>query len=246
MSLLLAQGGAPVIPDFGGGGGSNSCVRDNHLFCWNWVQSNWSDTLQPALLQHLKLTVIAVAIGFVIAMGLALLAYRRPIFEQPITIVTSILYTIPSIAFFQVMVAITGLTIWTAEIALISYMLLVMFLNALTGLRSVAPEVRDAAEGMGLTRRQTLWRVELPLALPAIIAGLRIGTVTIISLATIAAFVIDEGLGSPIFRAIGQNVFKTEIIAAGVLAIAFALIADGLLVLVQRLLTPWARRSLTR
>jgi osmoprotectant transport system permease protein len=103
--------------------------------------------------------------------------------------------------------------------------------------------VREAAVGMGLTRRQVLTRVELPLALPAIVAGLRIATVTVISLATVAAFIDDEGLGSPIFRAIQSNVFKTELLAAGGLAVILALLADALLVVVQRLVTPWARRQ---
>ena len=111
----------------------------------------------------------------------------------------------------------------------------------LEGLRGVPADVRDAARGMGLTPSQVLWQVELPMALPAIIAGLRIATVTIISLATVAAFVVNEGLGKPIFDAIQSDVFKTEIFAAGGLAVAMALLADALLVVVQRLLTPWTR-----
>ncbi|MCW2957237.1 MAG: binding-protein-dependent transport system inner rane component [Solirubrobacterales bacterium] len=240
--MLPLAADEPVIPDFGGGG-KGSCVRDNGLFCMDWVRDNWGDTLWPALTEHVVLTAIAVSIGFVIAMALALLTHRRAAFEQPISITTGILYTIPSLAFFQVMVAFTGLTRTTAEIALVSYTLLILYRNILIGLRGVSPDVRDAAEGMGLTRRQLLWRVELPLALPAIVAGLRIATVTVISLATIAAYVNDEGLGSPIFRAVGQNVFKTEIIAAGALAILLALAADAILVLIQRLLTPWARKG---
>lgn len=232
-----------VIPDFGGGaGGGGSCVRDNGTFCWDWVRENWSDTLAPALREHVVLTLIAVGIGFAISMVLALAAHRRGRLATPIAVTSGILYTIPSLAFFQVMVAFTGLTRTTAEIALVSYTLLILFRNTLAGLRGVPDEVRDAALGMGLTERQLLWRVELPLAVPAILAGLRIATVTVISLATIAAYVDDEGLGSPIFRAIGQGVFKTEIIAAGVLAIALAVAADALLVGLERLLTPWARR----
>jgi osmoprotectant transport system permease protein len=241
VSLALAADG-PVIPDFGGGPqGAHSCVRDNGLFCVDWVKDNWSDVLVPALKQHVVLTLIAVAIGFAISMTLALLTHRRGWLEGPVSVTTGILYTIPSLAFFQVMVAFTGLTRTTAEIALVSYTLLILYRNTLAGLRGVPPEVRQAAEGMGMTRGQVLRRVELPLALPAIIAGLRIATVTVISLATVAAYVVDEGLGGPIFRAVGQNVFKTEIIAAGALAIALALVADGLLVLLQRALTPWSR-----
>jgi osmoprotectant transport system permease protein len=240
IALALAAAGQPVIPDFGGGGGAASCARRNGTFCWDWFSDNWSDVFAPALGQHVKLTLIAIVVGFAIAALLALLAYRAPWTETPITVVTGALYTIPSLALFQLLVPFTQLSVLTAEIALVSYTLLILFRNMLEGLRGVPAEVRDAARGMGLTDRQILWRVELPLALPAVVAGLRIATVTVISLATVAAFIVDEGLGGPIFRAIQSGVFKTELIAAGVLAIALALVADGLLVLLQRVLTPWA------
>jgi osmoprotectant transport system permease protein len=232
-----------VIPDFGGGEGS--CVRKNSGICWNWVSDNWGGVLWPALKQHVVLTAIAVVIGFAIAFTLALLAHRHRKLESPITVTTGVLYTIPALALFQILVGFSflGLNRLTVEIALVSYTLLILFRNTLTGLRGVPDEVREAAEGMGLTPRQVLTRVELPLALPAIVAGLRIATVTVISLATVAAFIDDEGLGSPIFRAIQSNVFKTELFAAGFLAVALALLADALLVLVQRAVTPWARRQ---
>jgi osmoprotectant transport system permease protein len=232
-----------VIPDFGGG--ENSCVRQNKGFCWNWVKDNWSDVLFPAVRQHVALTAIAVSVGFVLAFALALLAHRRRGLETPITVTTGVLYTIPSLALFQILVGFSflGLNRLTVEIALVSYTLLILFRNTLAGLRSVPDDVREAAQGMGLTRRQILMKVELPLAVPAIMAGLRIATVTVISLATVAAFIDDEGLGSPIFRAIQSNVFKTELFAAGGLAVALALFADALLVLIQRIVTPWARRQ---
>jgi len=238
MTGVFAQSG-PVIPDFGGGG---SCVRENHTFCWGWFQDHWGDTFQPALLEHIKLTLIAVGVGFVLALAAALFAHRRGWFETPFTVFSGILYTIPSLALFQLLVPITGLTVTTAEIALISYTLLILFRNILTGLRGVPEEVREAARGMGLSRREVLWRVELPLALPAIVAGLRVAVVTVISLATIAAFVVDEGLGSPIFNSLASP-FNTAFIAAGALAVLLALVADAILVLAQRLLTPWARRA---
>jgi osmoprotectant transport system permease protein len=225
-----------VIPDFGTG---SKCETENHLFCWGWVQNHWGDTLQPALLEHLKLTLIAVAIGFVIAMVSALLAYHYRRLDQPIGLFSDFLYTIPSLALFQLLVPLTGLTVTTVEIALVSYTLLILYRNILEGLRGVPAEVREAARGMGLTRLQSLVRVELPLAVPSIMAGVRIATVSTISIATIAAFVIPEGLGRPIFIGIGQDVFKTEIIAAGGLAILLALAADALLVLLGRVLTPW-------
>jgi osmoprotectant transport system permease protein len=242
--VIVAQssGSGPVIPDFGTG---NSCVRDNGAFCWSWVKDNWSDVLWPALRQHVVLTLIAVVIGFAIAFTLALLAHRRRWLEPPVTLTTQILYTIPSLALFQLLVAFTGLTRTTAEIALVSYTLLILFRNTLAGLRSVPDEVRESARGMGLTSSQLLWRVELPLAMPSIVAGLRIATVTVISLATVAAFVVNEGLGAPILDAVQRNVFKTEIYAAGGLAVALALAADALLVIAQRLATPWTRRGRT-
>jgi osmoprotectant transport system permease protein len=227
-----------VIPEFGRG---SNCVRDNDLFCWGWVKDNWSGTLSPALGHHVVLTLIAVSIGFAIAFTLALLALRLSWVEGPVTVVTGILYTVPSIALFQLLVPITSLTDTTAEIALVSYTLLILFRNVLLGLRGVPDEVLESARGMGLTERQLLWRVQLPLALPAIVAGLRIATVTVISLATIAAYISVNSLGAPIFDAIQSGVFKTEIIAAGGLAIGLALAADAVLVLAQRALTPWAR-----
>ena len=234
---MIAAAAAPVIPDFGHG---TACERANGAFCWSWISDNWSHTLQPALLQHIVLTAIAIGLGFAIAFALALTAHRRGWLETPVVLATGLLYTIPSLALFQLLVPFTGLSRVTVEIALVSYTLLILFRNILTGLQGVPADVLDAARGMGLTPRQLLWRVELPLALPAIIAGLRIATVTIISLATVAAFVITDGLGAPILDGLQQS-FKTEMLAAGALAVVLALAADGLLVLLQRALTPWAR-----
>jgi osmoprotectant transport system permease protein len=233
----------PVIPNFGGSSSSFACERANRLFCSNWVSRNWSTVLWPALRQHVVLTAIAVSIGFVISTALALVAYRRGWVERPVLIVTSILYTIPSLALFELLQPIPGfgLSRMTAETALVSYTLLILFRNTLTGLQNVPAEVRDAARGMGMGSMRTLLRVELPLALPAIIAGVRIATVTVISLATVAALVDNEGLGVPILTAISNEVFKTELIAAGGMAVLLALLADGLLVALQRFLTPWTR-----
>ena len=228
----------PVIPDFGSG---SKCETENHTFCWGWVQAHWGDTLQPALLDHLQLAGIAIGIGFVVAFGAALLAYRYRRLDQPIGLFSDFLYTIPSLALFQLLVPITGLTVTTVEIALVSYTLLILYRNILEGLRGVPDEVRESARGMGLTPLQTLLRVDLPLAAPAIVAGLRIATVSTISIATVAAFVLPKGLGYPIFTGIQQDVFKTEIIAAGALAIILALTADAVLIGVQRLATPWRR-----
>jgi osmoprotectant transport system permease protein len=229
----------PVIPDYHAE--SSSCVIQNKLFCTDWISHNWGPVLWPALRQHVLLAVVAVAIGFVIAMTLALIAHRHTWVERPTLLVTTFLYTIPSLALFELLVAPVGPNVYAAEIALVSYTLLILFRNILTGLRSVPSEVLEAAEGMGMSRRQALLRVELPLALPAIVAGLRIAVVTIIALATIVYTIYDRGLGVPIHTALGEGPFKTELIAAGGMAILLALLADGLLVGVQRVLTPWAR-----
>src|SRR2546421_3898349 len=243
MSFQLAPLAAspPVIPNYGGPpGGSHGCIARNGTFCWGWVKGHWGDILEPRLLEHLKLTVIAVGIGFAIAFAAALLAHRKRWFETPFGVFSAFLYTIPSLALFQLLVPFTGLTMLTIEIGLVGYTLLILFRNILAGLHGVPEDVLEAARGMGLTRRQVLVRVELPLALPAISAGLRIAVVTTISLATVAAYITPLGLGQPIFYGL-QTDFTTEFVATGGLAIALAIAADGILVLAQRRLTPWAR-----
>jgi osmoprotectant transport system permease protein len=239
LATQAAAATGPVIPNYGAH--SSQCVVHNRFFCPEWVSHNWGDVLWPALRQHVVLTLVAVAIGFVISMALALAAHRYRVVERPTLLVTTFLYTIPSLALFELLVAPVGANIYAAEIALVSYTLLILFRNILTGLREVPAEVLDAAEGMGMTRRQALLRVELPLALPAIVAGLRIAVVTIIALATIVYTIYDKGLGVPIHTALGEGPFKTELIAAGGLTVLLALAADGALVLAQRALTPWAR-----
>jgi osmoprotectant transport system permease protein len=212
----------PVIPDYAAH--SSSCVVHNHAFCWGWVSENWGSVLWPALRQHVLLVAVAVAIGFAISLALALAAHRYRRIERPTVFVSTFLYTIPSLALFELLVAPVGANVISAEIALVSYTLLILFRNILAGLRSVPAEVLDAAAGMGMSRRQALLRVELPLALPAIVYT-----------------IYDAGLGVPIHTALGEGPFKTELIAAGGLTIALALLVDGLLVLAQRALTPWAR-----
>ena len=207
-------------------------------------KQHWGDTLGPALWQHVELTLIAVGIGFVIAFPLALAAHRYRRLEQPVGVVSALIYTIPSLALFQLLVPFTGITWTTVEIALVGYTLVILFPNILDGLRSVPPDVLEAADGMGLTRRQVLLRVELPLAVPAIIGGLRIAVVSTVAIATIAATLLPDGLGYPIFLALeGSDPFKTEIYSAGALAVALALGADGLLVALRRVLVPWARKA---
>jgi osmoprotectant transport system permease protein len=234
---LIAAG--PVIPNFGHG---SSCVQGDHTFCWDWVRGHWHDTLGPALVQHVELTAIAIGIGFALAFALALIAHRVRRLEQPFGVLSALLYTIPSLALFQVLVPFTGITTTTVEVALVSYTLVILFPNITAGLRGVPAEVIEAARGMGLTRRQILTRVELPMAVPAIIGGLRIAVVSTISIATIAAFLLPKGLGYPIFLALKEPTpFKTEIYSAGALAVALAIACDGALLLLRRALVPWSR-----
>jgi len=231
-----------VIPNYGT---AHGCIANsNSLFCTAWIRQHWHDTLEPALVQHIWLTAIAVGIGFAIAFAAAIVAHRFGILAAPFGVFSAILYTIPSIALFQVLVPFTGITVTTIEVGLVGYTLLILFRNTLAGLRSVPPDVLEAARGMGLTRSQILRRVELPLALPAISAGIRIAVVTTISLATVAAYITPYGLGKPIFDGLQIN-YRTEFFVAGLLAISLALVADGLLVVVQRRLTPWTRRRAT-
>ena len=232
-------GGGPVIPNFGKG---DACVTGDHTFCWSWVQQHWDDTLGPALWQHIELTVIAVVIGFAIAFPLALLAHRFRRLEGPFGAFSALVYTIPSLALFQLLVPFTGISWTTVEVALVGYTLVILFPNIATGLRSAPEDVLEAARGMGLTRFQVLTQVELPLALPAIIGGLRVAVVSTVAIATIAATLLPKGLGYPIFLALKEPTpFKTEIYSAGVLAVALAIGADLLLVGARRLAVPWAR-----
>jgi osmoprotectant transport system permease protein len=229
---------AVVIPKFGQ---ASSCIVQNRQFCATWFFDNFSSRFEPRLIEHIELTAIAVGVGMVIAFSAAIVAYRQDWFETPFSLFTAFLYTIPSLALFELLVPITGINRTTAEIGLVSYTLLILFRNTLTGLRGVPPETLEAARAMGLTERQRLLRVELPLALPAIMAGIRIATVTTISLTTVAAYIGAGGLGQPIFDAI-QTGFKTEFLAAGFLAVALAIVADVLLVMIERAITPWSRR----
>jgi osmoprotectant transport system permease protein len=236
---VIAGGSPVVVPNFGQG---SSCVTGDHLFCFGWVKEHWGDTLGPALEQHAVLTGISVGVGFVLAFGLGLFAHRIRKVEQPISVVSALIYTVPSIAAFELLIPFTGLTYTTVEIPLIAYSLVILFPNIVAGLASAPADVLEAGRGMGLTPRQLLTRVELPLALPTIIGGLRIAVVSTISIATIGSTVGGKGLGEPIFYAIQlPTPFKTEIYSAGFLTVAFALLCDGTLVLIRRAVTPWAK-----
>jgi osmoprotectant transport system permease protein len=221
------------------GGG---CIQQNELFCPGWVADNYERYVDPTL-QHLVLVASSVAAGFAIAFLLAILAHRHRWLSSPFLAATGILYTIPSISFFFLLLPITGRGAVTAIIALTAFTLQIIFRNIVTGLRNVPPGVTDAGRGVGLTDRQLLWRVELPLALPEVIAGLRIATVSTVALATLAVFANGGGLGTEIIS--GSNItFKTGIIMAGGIAVLMAILFDGLILLAGRLLTPWQRAGL--
>jgi osmoprotectant transport system permease protein len=220
---------------------SDSCEANNG-FCPDWIADNFDRYVDP-FFQHLYLTVLAVAIGFAISFGLAIVAHRRRWLINPVTQVTGILYTIPSVAAFFLLLPITGRGNETALIALVSYVLLIIFRNILAGLDNVPAETRDAGRGMGLTDSQLLWRVELPLALPEIMAGLRIAVTTTVGLATLAFFAGAGGLGQQIFADI---TFKSNVVVAGGLAVLMAALLDGLILLAQRAVTPWTRSVATR
>jgi osmoprotectant transport system permease protein len=229
----------PVLPEYGR---ASDCVRGDNVFCWDWVRDHWGDTLEPRLVEHVELTLIAVSLGFVIAFGLALFSHRYRRFDHPIGIGAALIYTIPSLAIFQILVPFFGFSNTTVLIPLTGYSLVILYPNIKAGLLAAPPEVLEAARGMGLRRRETLLRVELPLAVPAIIGGLRIAVVSTVSIATIASFLGVKGLGYPIFQALkNPTPFKTEIYTAGALVVGLALACDLALVLLRRALVPWAR-----
>jgi osmoprotectant transport system permease protein len=221
------------------GGG---CVADNG-FCPSWIADNIDKYWSP-LLEHIFLTVVSVAIGFAIAFVLALLAHRRRWLTAPITSVTGAMYTIPSVAAFVLLLPITGRGDGTAIVALVAYTLLILFRNITTGLRNVSPDVIDAARGMGLTENQILRQVELPLAMPEILAGLRIAFTTTVGLATLAFFAGGGGLGAQIYsekEGTGGLFFKSNVVVAGGLAVLLAALGDLIILTFQRAALPWRR-----
>jgi osmoprotectant transport system permease protein len=211
-----------------------------------WVNWTWLSTHIPlftdALQQHLLLTAIAVAGGLALSLPLGIAAHLLPSLRNPVLVIFGIVYTIPSLALFALLVPYTGLGIVTAEAGLIGYTVLILVRNILIGLESVPPDVVDAADGMGYRRMARLFRVELPLALPAIFAGVRIATVTTIGLVTITALIGLGGLGQLINTGLIEN-FHTPLVVGTVLSIALALVADLVLIGVQRIAIPWSRSA---
>jgi osmoprotectant transport system permease protein len=209
------------------------------LVNWTWLGTH-VDLIRHLTAEHVKLVAIAVGIGLVISFPLSVLAHRHRWIYAPVSAFAGFLYTIPSLALFALLVPYTGLTTLSAEIGLVSYTLLILIRNIVAGLDGVSPDVREAARGLGHSDRQLLWRVEVPLALPVIIAGVRIATVTTIGLVTVTALIGQGGLGALILQGYNQD-FTTPAYAGAVLSVLLAVVADIVLLTIQRVLTPWAK-----
>jgi osmoprotectant transport system permease protein len=208
---------------------------------WTWLGSHVA-VFSDALLQHITLTLIAIGLGLVISVPMGIVAHRWRALRNPVLTVFGIFYTIPSIALFALLIPYTGLSTLTAEIGLVGYAVLILTRNVVVGLEAVPKDVLDAADGMGYRSLARLIRVELPLALPAIFAGIRIATVTTIGLVTITAVIGLGGLGQLILQGLVEN-FHTPLLVATILSIALALVADLALAGTQRLALPWSRSA---
>ncbi|PRY43197.1 osmoprotectant transport system permease protein [Geodermatophilus tzadiensis] len=212
----------------------------NPWFDPSYVTDNW-DSILAYTGEHVRLTVLAVVIGAVIALPLALLARRSRLLSAPVLGLSTVVYTIPSLAMFALLVPFTGLSSNTVLVGLVAYSLVILVRNFLAGLQGVPADVREAARGMGLSPAQALWRVDLPLALPAFMAGLRIATVSTVALTTVGVLVGHGGLGQLITGGFAANFYRAEIVTGAVGCVLLTLLADILLAGVERALTPWAR-----
>jgi osmoprotectant transport system permease protein len=208
---------------------------------WDWIADN-TDVILLAIWQHMILVVVPLGAGFAISLGLAIWAVRKPVVYGPITAVTGILYTIPSLAAFALLVPIFGFSMLVAFVPLTTYTLLILFRNIVAGFQGVPSEVLEAADGMGYRPRERLLRVELPLAVPLMITGVRLAAVTLIGLATVASILGSSfgGLGQLITEGL-QTFFPTKYVLGGVLSVLLALAVDLVLVRVERIATPWSR-----
>jgi osmoprotectant transport system permease protein len=221
-------------------------MEGQQLVDWSWIVDHLDDILVRTL-QHLELTIIPIVLGFFISLVLAIWVTRQPRVYGPLTATTGLLYTIPSIAAFAFLRPIFGLSLITAIIPLTTYTLLILVRNNVAGLQSVPADVLEAAEGMGYTRAQRLRRVELPLAVPLMITGIRLAVVTTIGLATVASILGDSfgGLGQFITEGL-QTFFPTKMILGGVMSVLLAFASDFLLIQVEHRLTPWAAARAAR
>ena len=213
----------------------------NHWFCSSYLR-DYEPQLTSATKQHAQITVISVLLGLVVALPLAVLARRAPRLESSILGVSTIVYTIPSLALFPLLVPFTGISQTTVVIGLALYSLTILVRNTLAGLRGVPDEVRESAVGMGYGPLRMLVKVEIPLALPVIMAGLRVATVSTVALTTIGSIVAYGGLGNLLAQGVQEN-FKAQILAASVLCVLLAFALDLLLLVAQRFLTPWTWKA---
>jgi osmoprotectant transport system permease protein len=216
-------------------------AADEPLIRWDWVRDH-TDDIRAQLWEHLQLTGLAVGIGFVIALGLALVAVRWRKTYAPLAAFCAALYSVPSLALFALLLPFVGLGTTNALIALVTYTLLILLRNIVAGLDGVPPHVREAADGMGFEGWRRVLRVDLPLATPAIIAGLRIATVTTVGLVTVTALVGEGGFGRFINDGLSRQ-FPTPIVLGAVLSVALAIACDVLFVLLERVMTPWTRAT---
>lgn len=229
MALSITH--AATLPD--------NCLVRNDWVCPLYVQTREA-VLWGALRQHLFLVGVSLALGVLVAVPLAVLAHRVRVVRGLTLGVTTVIYTIPSIALYFLVVPMLGISAASVITGLTLYSLTILVRNALAGLDAVDPEVRDAARGMGLSRGRMLWRVEAPLALPAAMAGLRVAAVSTVALATIGAVIGNGGLGNLIVQGVSSN-FHAQVLTASVLCVVLALVLDVLLLGVGRLVTPWRR-----
>jgi osmoprotectant transport system permease protein len=218
---------------------ADNCLVRNEWICGEYLTSR-ADNLTDALVQHIWITVVSVLIGLAVALPLALLARRYRKLEGIVVGTTTALYTVPSLALFALLLPVFGISAATVVTGLVLYSLTILVRNVVEGLRAVPVEVVESARGMGYGGTRLLFKVELPLALPSVMAGLRIATVSTVALTTVGAIVDYGGLGNLLLQAVNTQ-FRAQVLTASVLCVVLALTFDVLLVGVQRLLTPWAR-----
>jgi len=233
---VLAQLGDDFIQNREGA--TERCPGNNGL-CPGWIADNFNDYMSP-LWEHVQLTVVSLAIGFVVATALALFAHRYRIVQPFFLALVGALFTIPSIAFYLILLNITGRGFGTAVVVLTAYTQVLIYRNVMTGLQEVPAETVDVAHGMGLSRRQILFRVELPMALPTIFAGLRIAASSTVGIAGFAFFAGAGGLGGEIFA---DPAFKGNVVTASLLMILLAALLELVVLAVQKAFTPWERAA---
>lgn len=218
---------------------ADDCLVRNAWVCPAYLETRRSE-LVTAVSDHLLITVVSVVVGALLALPLAVLAHRwRPLRGTLVGTATAV-YTVPSLALFSLLLPFTGLSRTTVVVGLVLYSLTILLRNMLVGLNAVPDEALDAARGMGFSAGRTLWRVELPLAVPSIFAGLRVATVSTVALTTIGTVVGNGGLGNLISAGLDSN-FKAQVLTASVLCVVLALLLDAVLLGTQRVLTPWRR-----